>query len=62
MANCWKCSRYLGDRDEWKRMTTSKGDICVLCFNRAKETADPRIQADMDAFLRDKKSSTEEKS
>ena len=55
MANCWKCGRYLGEKDEWKKMTTVKGDICILCYNKAKESDDPRIKADMDAFLKDKK-------
>ena len=52
MANCWKCGRYLGEKDEWKKMTTARGDICILCFNKAKEVDGPRIQADMDAFLK----------
>ena len=50
MANCWKCSMYLGEKDEWKKMTTARGDICILCYNKAKEVDGPRIQADMDAF------------
>ncbi|HHT9111435.1 MAG TPA: hypothetical protein ACFYDZ_09800 [Candidatus Brocadiaceae bacterium] len=55
MANCWKCGRYLGEKDEWKKMTTAKGDICILCYNKAKEIDSPSIQADMDSFLRGKK-------
>ena len=55
MAYCWKCGRYLGEKDEWKKMTTAKGDICIPCFNRAKEIDEPRIRADMDTFLEDKK-------
>ena len=54
MANCWKCGRYLGEKDEWKKMTTARGNICVLCYNKAKEVDGPRIQADMDAFLKNK--------
>ena len=54
MANCWKCGMYLGEKDEWKKMTTARGDICILCFNKAKEVDGPRIQADMDAFSKDK--------
>ena len=45
---------YLGEKDEWKKMTTTKGDICILCFNKAKEVDVPRIQADIDVFLKDK--------
>jgi len=45
---------YLGEKDEWKKMTTTKGDICILCFNKAKEVDEPRIQADMDAFSKNK--------
>ncbi|GAB62550.1 hypothetical protein KSU1_C0954 [Candidatus Jettenia caeni] len=54
MANCWKCGCFLGEKDEWKKMTTVKGDICILCYNKAKETDGPRIKADMDAFLKDR--------
>ena len=53
MANCWKCGRYLGENDEWKKMTTARGDICILCYNKAKEVDEPRIKADMDEFLKD---------
>ena len=53
MANCWKCGMYLGEKDEWKKMTTTKGDICILCYNKAKEVDEPRIKADMDEFLKD---------
>jgi len=53
MANCWKCGMYLGEKDEWKKMTTARGDICILCFNKAKEVDGPRIKADMDEFLKD---------
>jgi len=56
MANCWKCGRYLGEKDEWKKMTTVKGDICILCYNKAKEVDEPRIKADMNAFLKNGKS------
>ena len=24
MANCWKCGRYLGVKDEWKKMNTER--------------------------------------
>ncbi|MBW7898561.1 hypothetical protein B188_18060 [Candidatus Brocadiaceae bacterium B188] len=54
MANCWKCGLYLGEKDEWKKMTTTRGDICILCYNKAKEIDTPRIQAEMDAFLKAK--------
>ena len=54
MANCWKCGRYLGEKDEWKKMTTTRGDICILCFNRAKEVEEQGIKGDMDAFLKNK--------
>ena len=53
MANCWKCDMFLGEKDEWKKMTTARGDICILCFNKAKEVDEPRIKADMDEFLKD---------
>ena len=53
MANCWKCGRYLGENDEWKKMITTRGDICILCFNKAKDVDEPRIKADMDEFLKD---------
>ena len=53
MANCWKCGLYLGENDEWKKMTTTRGDICILCFNKAKDVDEPRIKADMDEFLKD---------
>jgi len=56
MANCWKCGMYLGEKDEWKKMTTARGDICILCYNKAKEVDGPHIQADMDRFLKDKES------
>lgn len=54
MANCWKCGQFLGEKDEWKKMTTTKGDICIPCYNKAKEIDTPRIQAEMDDFLRHK--------
>ena len=54
MANCWKCGRYLGEKDEWKKMTTARGDICILCYNKAKEVDEPRIKAGMDEFLKHK--------
>ena len=57
MANCWKCGMYLGEKDEWKKMTTARGDICILCFNKAKEVDGPRIKADIDEFLKDREGS-----
>ena len=56
MANFWKFGMYLGEKDEWKKMTTTRGDICILCFNKAKEVDGPRIQADMDRFHKNKES------
>ncbi len=57
MANCWKCGLFLGEKDEWKKMATTKGDICILCYNKAKEVDTPRIKAEMDAFLQNKEKS-----
>ena len=48
---------YLGEKDEWKKMTTARGDICILCFNKAKEVDGPRIKADIDEFLKDREGS-----
>jgi hypothetical protein len=39
MANCFKCKRYLGDRDEWQKMVTEQGPICYKCFNEAAAKA-----------------------
>lgn len=39
MANCFKCNRYLGDKDEWLKMVTEKGPICYQCFNKAAAKA-----------------------
>ncbi|MEW5807617.1 MAG: lysine--tRNA ligase [Acidobacteriota bacterium] len=33
MANCFRCGRFLGELDEWKKMDTEKGAICYMCFN-----------------------------
>ena len=54
MANCWKCGLYLVEKDEQKKITTTKGDICILCYNKAKETDEPRVKAEMEALLREK--------
>ena len=56
MSNCWKCERYLGVKDEWKKMKTEKGDICYVCYNEAKESADEQIQKDMDRIMKKKDS------
>ncbi len=52
MANCWKCGRYLGVKDEWKKMKTEKGDICYVCYHKAKESAEEQIQKDMDKIIK----------
>lgn len=54
MANCWKCGRCLGEKDEWKKMTTAKGDICILCYNKAKEIDEPLNKAEMDKYSKDR--------
>ncbi len=54
MANCWKCERFLGVKDEWKKMTTEKGDICYVCYNETKESAEAQIQKEMDRILKKK--------
>jgi len=54
MANCWKCGRYLGVKDEWKKMNTEKGDICYVCYHEAKESAEEQIQKDMDKIMKKK--------
>ena len=54
MANCWKCGRYLGVKDEWKKMKTEKGDICYVCYHEAKESAEEQIQKDMDKIIKKK--------
>jgi hypothetical protein len=32
---CFKCGRDLGPLLEWKKMDTSAGPICYLCYNQA---------------------------
>ncbi len=57
MANCWKCGRFLGVKDEWKKMETEKGDICYVCYNESKESAEEQIQKNMDKILKKKEGS-----
>lgn len=54
MANCWKCGRFLGVKDEWKKMKTEKGDICYTCYNAAKESTELQIQEEMDKIMKGK--------
>ncbi len=54
MANCWKCGRFLGVKDEWRKMKTEKGDICYVCYHEAKESAEEQIQKDMDKIMKKK--------
>jgi hypothetical protein len=32
---CFKCGRDLGPLLEWKKMDTSAGPICYVCYNEA---------------------------
>ena len=54
MDNWWKCGRFLGAKDEWKKMTTEKGDICYVCYNKAKDSAEDQIQKEMNKILKRK--------
>lgn len=33
MTKCFRCQRFLGEEEEWKKMETEKGPICFVCYN-----------------------------
>ncbi len=33
MKECFRCGRFLGEEEEWKKMDTEKGPICFVCYN-----------------------------
>ena len=33
MAECFRCHRFLGEKEEWKKMDTEKGLLCYVCYN-----------------------------
>ncbi len=46
MADCFKCGRFLGEEDEWKKLDTEKGPICFVCYNEvsAQEKMDTEAE------------------
>jgi predicted Fe-S protein YdhL (DUF1289 family) len=44
MAECFRCGRFLGEEEEWKKMDTEKGPICFVCHNEI--SAKERMEGD----------------
>ncbi|MFQ5560593.1 MAG: hypothetical protein ACE5FU_08425 [Nitrospinota bacterium] len=42
MSTCFKCGRFGGVKDEWKKMETLRGNICYVCFNRVRAEQDQK--------------------
>ena len=55
MADCFRCGRFLGEQDEWKKMDTGKGPICYACFNEAaaQERTGRSVEKEKKAFWAD---------